>query len=164
MSFDINVNVLVGVTPAVERLLGQMLTTQSPQPLSAFTPPTHTITAPVVAEAPILINEPPFEPLPATVGEVGVKTYGKSDVEDIMHITRIRFEGDNYKTQTQSEGYQKYHRQLNGIFKAIANELVPQCKPTALPPDKIPDFIRECNALYLSTEDNSQILREEAPF
>ena len=169
MNFDLNVNVTVGVTPTLGNLLGSFLN----QPTTGTVLEAPAPIAPAVAEFPVeepqpsTYTAPAFEPLPA-ISEVvingkPVQDYTKEDVENAMHQTRIRFEGDNYKNETTSERYQKYHKQLNGIFKMIAAELA-QCKPTSLPAEKIPLFIGECAALNLDPENDAVILREKPQF
>lgn len=70
------------------------------------------------------------------------------DVRAAMHVTRQRIEGEDYKENTNGELYKKYHKPLTAQFKNIA-ALLGADKPSALPPDKIADFIEQCNGLQI---------------
>lgn len=70
------------------------------------------------------------------------------DVRAAMHVTRQRIEGEDYKETTNGELYKKYHKPLTAQFKNIA-ALLGADKPSALPPDKIADFIKQCNGLQI---------------
>lgn len=68
------------------------------------------------------------------------------DVRAAMHKTRQRIEGEDYKENTNGEAYKKYHKPLTAQFKNIAALLGAE-KPSALPPDKIANFIEQCDEL-----------------
>lgn len=70
------------------------------------------------------------------------------DVRAAMHVTRQRIEGEDYKENTNGELYKKYHKPLTAQFKNIA-ALLGADKPSALPSDKIADFIEQCNGLQI---------------
>lgn len=70
------------------------------------------------------------------------------DVRAAMHVTRQRIEGEDYKENTNGDLYKKYHKPLTATFKNIAALLGAE-KPSALPPDKIADFIEQCNGLQV---------------
>ena len=70
------------------------------------------------------------------------------DVRAAMHATRQRIEGEDYKENTNGDLYKKYHKPLTAQFKNIAALLGAE-KPSALPPDKIADFIEQCNGLQI---------------
>lgn len=70
------------------------------------------------------------------------------DVRAAMHKTRQRIEGEDYKENTNGDLYKKYHKPLTARFKNIAALLGAE-KPSALPPDKIADFIEQCNGLQI---------------
>ena len=70
------------------------------------------------------------------------------DVRAAMHKTRQRIEGEDYKENTNGDLYKKYHKPLTAQFKNIAALLGAE-KPSALPPDKIADFIEQCNGLQV---------------
>lgn len=70
------------------------------------------------------------------------------DVRAAMHATRQRIEGEDYKENTNGDLYKKYHKPLTAQFKNIA-ALLGADKPSALPSDKIADFIEQCNDLQI---------------
>lgn len=70
------------------------------------------------------------------------------DVRAAMHVTRQRIEGEDYKENTNGDLYKKYHKPLTAQFKNIAALLGAE-KPSALPSDKIADFIEQCNGLQI---------------
>lgn len=76
------------------------------------------------------------------------KSHGEM-IREIMHRTRQRFEGEDYKENTNSEAYKKYHRALNAQFKQIAITLGYE-KPSYIDnPEKIEAFAAECDALII---------------
>lgn len=70
------------------------------------------------------------------------------DVRAAMHATRQRIEGEDYKENTNGDLYKKYHKPLTAQFKNIA-ALLGADKPSSLPPDKIANFIEQCNGLQI---------------
>ena len=68
----------------------------------------------------------------------------EEDVRAAMHKTRQRIEGEDYKDDTESEGYKKYHSWLTKEFKALSKKLSGQEKPSALPPELRKAFIDGC--------------------
>lgn len=70
------------------------------------------------------------------------------DVRAAMHATRQRIEGEDYKENTNGDLYKKYHKPLTAQFKNIA-ALLGADKPSALPSDKIADFIEQCGELKI---------------
>lgn len=71
------------------------------------------------------------------------------EIRMIMHRTRQRFEGEDYKENTATEAYQKYHKPLTNQFKQIALTLGSD-KPSLLDTaEKVDAFIAECDALIL---------------
>lgn len=83
-------------------------------------------------------------------------------IREIIRRTRRRFEGDDYQDNTGSEAYKKYHRQLTGIFRHIAESLGYE-KPVYIDaPEKIEAFATECDALTVDETDT--IVTPPAPF
>lgn len=80
--------------------------------------------------------------------EAEQKPLTAEDVRAAMHVTRQRIEGEDYKENTNGDLYKKYHKPLTAQFKNIA-ALLGADKPSALPPDKIADFIKQCNGLQI---------------
>lgn len=80
--------------------------------------------------------------------EAEEKPLTAEDVRAAMHKTRQRIEGEDYKENTNGDLYKKYHKPLTATFKNIAALLGAE-KPSALPPDKIANFIEQCNGLQI---------------
>lgn len=80
--------------------------------------------------------------------EAEQKPLTAEDVRAAMHATRQRIEGEDYKENTNGDLYKKYHKPLTAQFKNIA-ALLGADKPSALPSDKIADFIEQCNGLQI---------------
>lgn len=80
--------------------------------------------------------------------EAEQKPLTAEDVRAAMHKTRQRIEGEDYKENTNGVLYKKYHKPLTAQFKNIAALLGAE-KPSALPPDKIANFIEQCNGLQI---------------
>ena len=151
----INVNVQVGVTEELYSLLRNLL--PGAKPVAAPEPAgqqqeSKTDEAPQPAE---VINQ---EEAPAPEPEAEVapepkapdnKEYTEVDVRAAMERTRKRIEGEDYKENTSSENYKKYHRQLTAEFKNIAAFLGSE-KPSALPTSELRrNFCSQCDELIL---------------
>lgn len=80
--------------------------------------------------------------------EAEEKPLTAEDVRAAMHATRQRIEGEDYKENTNGDLYKKYHKPLTAQFKNIA-ALLGADKPSALPSDKIANFIEQCNGLQV---------------
>lgn len=80
--------------------------------------------------------------------EAEQKPLTAEDVRAAMNKTRQRIEGEDYKENTNGDLYKKYHKPLTAQFKNIAALLGAE-KPSALPPDKIANFIERCNGLQV---------------
>lgn len=89
------------------------------------------------------------------------KELTEEDIRAAIHRTRQRFEGEDYKDNTTSEAYQKYHKSLTSMFLQIAAVLGAD-KPSALPASKRAAFIAECDALIL--DEKGFITPPPAPF
>ena len=84
------------------------------------------------------------------------------EIREIMHRIRLKFEGEDYKENTASEGYNKYHRALTSQFKQIALALGFE-KPSMINvAEKVDAFIAECEALVIGKDGN--ITPPPAPF
>ena len=154
----INVNVQVGVTEELYSLLRNLL--PGAKPVAAPEPAgqqqeSKTDEAPQPAE---VINPEPTPELkkeqaaPAKEeeeAEPADKEYTEVDVRAAMERTRKRIEGEDYKENTSSEKYKKYHRQLTAEFKNIAAFLGSE-KPSALPTSELREaFCNQCDELIL---------------
>lgn len=80
--------------------------------------------------------------------EAEQKPLTAEDVRAAMRKTRQRIEGEDYKENTNGEAYKKYHKPLTAQFKSIAALLGAE-KPSALPPNKIANFIEQCDGLQI---------------
>lgn len=80
--------------------------------------------------------------------EAEQKPLTAEDVRAAMRKTRQRIEGEDYEENANGEAYKKYHKPLTAQFKNIA-ALLGADKPSALPPDKIANFIEQCDGLQI---------------
>ena len=160
MDLNLNLNVQIGVTPQLVDFLTAILqarpwaTSQPAVGMPAeqiFDPIPEPIPEPVVAEAPIA-EEPAPEVINFTPAvEAQAQELTESDIRACMHRTRQRFEGEDYKDNTDSEGYKKYHKALTAMFKNIAVFLGAD-KPSALPAEQRAAFIKECDDLIIDSD------------
>lgn len=137
--FNINVHVQIGITDALFGLLSAFAKS-APAPVAiAAQAPVETTPAPPAPveqiQAEVTTQEPeaqaPVEGAQLAAPEPE-KELTEVDVRAAMDRTRRRIEGENYKEDTNGEGYKKWHRVLTGQFKAIA-ALHGADKPSALP-------------------------------
>lgn len=156
----INVNVQVGVTEELYSLLRNLL--PGAKPMAAPEPAVQqqeskTDEAPQPVE--VINPEPTPEPekeeatakeaAPEPEAPAEEKEYTEVDVRAAMERTRKRIEGEDYKENTSSEKYKKYHRQLTAEFKNIAAFLGSE-KPSALPTSELrKNFCNQCDELIL---------------
>lgn len=172
MDFNFNINVQIGVTPQLATFLTALLESRPTAPTApAQLPQTAAPTAPTVeaaqpaaaAEATAPASPEPQEYKNFVDGptQAPAKELTEEDVRAAMHRTRQRFEGEDYKENTDSELYKKYHKQLTSAFKGIA-ALLGADKPSALPAEQRAQFIAECDALIL--DENGNVSAPPAPF
>lgn len=157
MEISINLNVLFDLTARMAKTL-TALAGRQPQPAA----PAVALPEPAESDKPAPASDKPTpapEPAPAPTP---AKELTAQDVRDAIHRTRQRFAGEDYAQNTDSEAYKKYHRALNDIFKQSAMVLAGVTKPSLLPPDKIADFIADCEAITL--DENGNLTLPKAPF
>lgn len=111
------------------------------------------------------VETPLEEAVPAEAAETPApaeepRELTEEDIREAMHRTRQRIEGENYKDETDSERYKKYHRQLTAQFKNIAAMLGAD-KPSALPAEQRAAFIAQCDEL-IAGEDG--VIMSKVPF
>lgn len=177
--FSINVNVSIGVTPEVVALVTSILTKQPGQivvpGVVSDTKPEEAAQAPVrktrkakgeaapATDAPVDQQEeetPADQPEPQPEAEAEAnRELTEEDVREAMHKVRQRIEGENYKENTDSENYKKYHRVLTQTFKNIS-ALLGSDKPSTLPADQRAAFINEINALVVN--EKGEITKPDA--
>ena len=123
--------------------------------------PTPANAEPSIAEtAPAPCHEVEAEAAPEPAVHEVEKELTEVDVRAAMDRTRRRIEGENYKEDTNSEGYKKWHRALTGRFKQIATILGAD-KPSALPDHASrAAFIAEVDELIIKNGE----LTVEVPF
>lgn len=161
----INVNVQIGVTEELYGLLS-LLTKHTHAPAVAAAPAESKPAEASASVAEVINQEPTPEPkkeeaAPAPAEPAAeaapehkapaqeIKEYTEVDVRAAMERTRKRIEGEDYKENTSSENYKKYHRALTAEFKSIAAFLGSD-KPSALPSSELREtFCNQCDALIL---------------
>lgn len=160
--FSINVQVNLGVTPEIVALVNAILCHR----------PTVVPTAEEVLDGNSQVDNKPEDTTPAqpqqptnkrgrkkkeeaapqdegqAEAQAEQKPLTAEDVRAAMHATRQRIEGEDYKENTNGDLYKKYHKPLTAQFKNIA-ALLGADKPSALPSDKIANFIEQCNGLQI---------------
>lgn len=187
--FSVSIQVNIGVTPEVVQLVTAILAKQpaqivapgtvvsnepqpEPQPEpQATAKKTRKGKGEATAEAPANdaagdqpepeapTDQPEPQPEPEAEAENANRELTEEDVREAMHKVRQRIEGENYKENTDSENYKKYHRVLTQTFKNIS-ALLGSDKPSTLPADKRADFISEINALVVN--DKGEIEKPKA--
>lgn len=190
MNLELNINVQIGVTPQLATFLTALLQSRPATPVQLPASEAPTPEQPAESEkprrtrrakadapetaAPVTaaeeVPEPQPEPAqpaaePKPFAEAPVqqpeKDLTEEDIRAAMHRTRQRFEGEDYKENTDSEAYKKYHKQLTGMFKQIA-AILGADKPSALPVEQRAAFIAECDALII--DENGFIAPPPAPY
>lgn len=152
---EVKVNVQIGVTPEVVSLVSAILnkpaaveapaaaapaaaeeTTQQPAARRGRPKKTE---APAEPEAPAAPAAPAADTAPADTGDMPDNVFypSEEDVRTAMHKSRERIEGADYKDKPSDD----LHRAVTDVFKAIANELSGQKKPSALPQELRQAFI-----------------------
>ena len=101
-------------------------------------PPVEDTTKEVMETEPVktLVEQLDLEPVKLT----------EVDVREAMDACRKRIEGVDYATNTKSEGYKKYHRELSKQFKNLA-QLLEAEKPSMLTEEKRSTFIEQTKLL-----------------
>ena len=157
--FQISVEVNIGLTRELSAIVAAILANNPAaiEPQAVNTIPTEAATAPAVSE-PQQAPEPAQAPAPASAA---AKPLTAEDVRAAMHRARQRIEGEDYKDNTQSEAYKRYHRQLTAEFKSIA-ALLGADKPSALPEVQRAQFIAQCDELGI--KDDGTIGVTKLPF
>ena len=161
---EVKVNVQIGVTPEVASLVSAILNkpagVEAPKPAAPaaeIEAPAEAAAAPAArrgrpkkeqaaqaetpAEQPAEAAAPAADPKPedAASEDMPDSVYfpQEEDVRTAMHKTRERIEGEDYKDKPSDD----LHRAVTDVFKAIANDLSGQKKPSALPQELRQAFI-----------------------
>ena len=178
MEISINLNVLFDLTARMAKTLTALAGRQpqpaapavalpepaeSDKPAPASDQPAPASDQPTPAPEPVApapepaASAPEPAPTPAQAKELTAE-----DVRDAIDRTRRRFEGEDYAQNTDTEEYKRYHKALTAFFKQSAMVLAGVTKPSLLPPDKIADFIADCEAITL--DENGNLALPKAPF
>lgn len=166
---NINVRVQIGVTDALCGLLSAFAKNAVPGVVAAQPTPAPAQEKEPAEAAPVQPAAEVQKPEATAVEAVPVpepapeaeKELTEVDVRAAMDRTRRRIEGENYKEDTSSEGYKKWHRALTGWFKAVA-ALHGADKPSALPDhESRKGFIAECDQVQIKDD---QLWGGDCPF
>lgn len=145
--FSINVSINLGLTNELVSLVKQLYNGASSQILEGKPEGVKERKKSNTTPEPVAKSESPKPEEGEAKEEVESKrTYTAVDVRAAMHNTRSRIEGEDYKENIEGEGRKKYHKALTSQFISIANMLGAD-KPSALPEDKIEEFINSCDQL-----------------
>ena len=158
---SINVQIQVGVTDQLYKLLAPLanlpagtrkaqIPAKEDKPEPAKEPEvTNQPQAQAVQEEAAPAADPQPEPASAPAPEPEQREYTEVDVRAAMDEARKRIEGEDYKENTTSEKYKKYHRRLTAEFKNIAAFLGSE-KPSALPTSELREaFCTQCDILIV---------------
>lgn len=158
--FNLNVRVTVGVTPALETLLSS-LSLKAPQvPVTVVEHDAPAKDDPKVKDVPVVEKPETEEDDDAPLAAKVPKKFTKADIRAAIDETRRRLIGDDYKENATSENYKKHYRALTQKFKQIAVFLGAD-RPSALPDDKIRDFVSQCDKLAIADDGT---ISPAAPF
>lgn len=130
MDFRIDINVNVGFNKEDRELLSSLVK--------------HIEAKPEAKESTQELEEPE----PEAKAEETPKVYTEEDIREAMHRTRQRIEGEDYRDNTGSEAYKKYHKALTSEFKALA-ALQGAEKPSAIKEENRYAFICACDDLRI---------------
>lgn len=165
---QINVQVNVGLNDNVVTLLSALLNkgtapaTEAAQRKPAAKPQTVEQPKPAGQEAETTERptEKPVEQQASTNAAPADQEYTEVDVRAAMDRTRKRIEGEDYKENTDSELYKKWHRRLTGWFKQTSAIFGAE-KPSALTDSESRHkFIACCDALDVEGDE----FKEDLPF
>ena len=153
---QINVQVNVGLNDNVVTLLSALLNKGTAPATEAALRPRKPAAKPQAVEQP----KPAEQPAPTDAGPAAGKEYTEVDVRAAMDRTRKRIEGEDYKENTDSELYKKWHRRLTGWFKQTSAIFGAE-KPSALSDSESRyKFISCCDALNVEGDE----FKEDLPF
>ncbi len=145
--FSIHISVDLGVTPEIVALVASIL---NHKPIAMPAASQEQIEQQKQEERPAeqVQEHQPELPQAKVETEEKPKELTEQSIREIMHKTRQRIEGENYKDETDGENYKKFHRQLSATFKNIA-ALLGADKPSALPAEQRASFIEQCEQLEI---------------
>lgn len=163
---EVKVNVQIGVTPEVVSLVSAILNKPAAVEAPAAAAPAaaeETTQQPAARRGRPKKTEAPAEPealaapaaaapeaAPADTGDMPDEVFypQEEDVRTAMHQARCRIEGEDYKDKPSND----LHRAVTDVFKAIANDLSGQKKPSALPQELRQAFIDAARTIQQSED------------
>lgn len=161
---DLKISIEIGVTPELRALAESLLGTRKAAPESVVVVKEVKQKAEPKAakqaekEAPKQEAKPQPQPQPrqeeqpkAQPRQEQKATYTEEDVREAMHKCRCRIEGEDYKENTSSEGYTKYHKNLTAYFKNMSARLGYD-RPSELPVELRKAFIDECADIIIGED------------
>lgn len=144
---EITVRVIIDLSESLRGFVEALLSGRgtAPETAAAVTEaeaPAQT-PAEVPAEAPAEVPPQAAEPAPAAAAVPGADwellgvrpVYDTEAVRAAMATARDFVEGIGWETDTETDGYKKYHRRLNSLFRSKSEE-IGGCKPTELPDEE----------------------------
>ena len=158
MEITLNINfppAILRLADALTLSMMQGATAEKQQPKAAAQPPEE----PKLPEEAVPVEfaakmSPEAAEAVATIEPESVTVYNALEAVD---RTRDRIEPKDWRENTQSEGYLKYHKKLSAIMKEQAYR-IGQCKPSELKGDDIRLFCEWCDNLSIDINGNiSQI-------
>ena len=161
---DLKISIEIGVTPELRALAESLLGTRKAAPESVVVVKEVKQKAEPKAakqaekEAPKQEAKPQPQSQPrqeeqskAQPQQEQKATYTEEDVREAMHKCRCRIEGEDYKENTSSEGYTKYHKNLTAYFKNMSARLGYD-RPSELPVELRKAFIDECAEIIVGED------------
>lgn len=152
MEITLNINfppAILRLADALTLSMMQGATAEKQQPKAAAQPPEE----PKQPEEAVPVEfaakmSPEAAEAVAAVEPESVTVYNALEAVD---RTRDRIEPSDWRENTQSEGYLKYHKKLSAIMKEQAYR-IGQCKPSELKGDDIRLFCEWCDNIYLDND------------
>ena len=144
---EITVRVIIDLSESLRGFVLALLSGRgaAPEAPAAVTPTEAPAEIPetVPAQAPAEETPQAAEPAPAPAAVPGNDwellglrpVYDTEAVRAAMATARDFVEGIGWETDTETEGYRKYHRRLNSLFRSKSEE-IGGCKPTELPDEE----------------------------
>lgn len=80
-------------------------------------------------------------------------TCSLDDVRKAMDDCHTRFEGEDWKNNTESDAYVKYHKKLNAWFKYLAS-FYGADRPSSLAEENRHAFIKDCEETLIGEDGN----------
>lgn len=148
---EITVRVIIDLSESLRGFALALLSGRgaAPETTAAVTPTEapaeipETVPAQAPAEVPAEVTPQAAEGAPAAAAVPGTDwellglrpVYDTEAVRAAMATARDFVEGIGWETDTETEGYRKYHRRLNSLFRSKSEE-IGGCKPTELPDEE----------------------------